>query len=176
MTKLSVKIILTALMGLLLVVQAWGQPMRGAGGPGRGLDMSKMETLTGTIEAVNRIAPRRAQMPTRMQLLLKTDKETVNVFLGPADYVEQQGLKLAKGDQVQVKGVRFSFRQRTGIAAVEVQKGGQVLRLRDDTGRPLWPQVAPPPGAILKSPFTKRGRNLLKIIHELTISIGGRPR
>jgi hypothetical protein len=143
MTKLSVKIVLTALMGLLLVVQAWGQPMRGAGGPGQALDLSKMETLTGTVEAVNRFAPRRSKMPPRMQLLLKTDKETIAVNLGPADYVDQQGLKFAKDDQVQVKGVRVPFRQHTMLVAVEVQKGAQVLRLRDETGRPLWPQVGP---------------------------------
>jgi hypothetical protein len=140
MTRLPVKLVLAAALALLLVVPAWGQPLGRGGGPGMGLDMSKLETLTGTIEAVNRIAPRNPQMPPRLEVRLKTAKETVGVFLGPADYVEQQGLKLAQGDQVQVKGVRVAFRQRSGIMAVEVQKGGQVLRLRDEAGRPLWPR------------------------------------
>jgi hypothetical protein len=140
MAKSSVKLFLVAALGLLLAVPAWGQPLGRGGGPGMGLDMSKLETLTGTVEGVNRITPPNPQIPPRLEVRLKTAKGTVSVFLGPADYAEQQGMKLATGDQVQIKAVPVNFPQHSGLAAVEVQKGGQVLRLRDEAGRPLWPR------------------------------------
>jgi hypothetical protein len=140
MTKWSVKFFLVVALGLLLAAPAWGQPLGRGGGAGMGLDMTKLQTLTGTIEGVNRITPPNPQIPPRLEVRLKTDKGTVGVFLGPADYVEQKGMNLAIGDQVQVKAVPVNFRQHSGLAGVEVQKGGQVLRLRDEAGRPLWPR------------------------------------
>jgi hypothetical protein len=71
-------------------------------------------------------------------LLLKTAQETVEVQLGPSDYVDQQGLGLAAGNQVQVKGSRLTRAKKTFIVAAEVRKGDKVLRLRDETGRPMW--------------------------------------
>jgi hypothetical protein len=53
--------------------------------------------------------------------------------------LDQQALKLAVGDQVEVKGVRVNRPRVSIFIAVEVRQGDQVLKLRDDaTGRPLW--------------------------------------
>jgi hypothetical protein len=96
-------------------------------------------TLTGKVVAVTRHTPRRPGRHTWVAMMLKTDKGNVRVSLGPADYLDQQGLKLAAGDQVEVKGVQVTYHNRTGFIAGEVKKGGQVLKLRDEvTGRPLW--------------------------------------
>ena len=72
---------------------------------------------------------------------LKTDKGPVLVVLGPARFVDGQSLKLAAGDQVEVKGSRITGpKGRTSVTAAEVTKGGQVMKLRDDQGNPLWPK------------------------------------
>jgi hypothetical protein len=98
-----------------------------------------VETVTGQVVAVNRQVARKAGRPERVTMVLKTDKETVRVHLGPGDYIDQQGMKLAPGDQVEVKGTRMTSRRGTMFMAGEVKKGGQVLKLRDDaTGKPLW--------------------------------------
>jgi hypothetical protein len=98
-----------------------------------------VETLTGKVVAVTRHTPRRPGRPAWVAMMLQTDKGNVRVSLGPADYLDQQGLKLAAGDQVEVKGVQVTHHNRTGFIAGEVKKDGQVLKLRDEaTGRPLW--------------------------------------
>jgi hypothetical protein len=97
-----------------------------------------LETLAGKVVAVNRVAPKKAGRPERVMMVLQTDKGAVKVHLGPADFIDQQ-MKLAAGDQVEVKGVRISRPSVTMFIAGEVKKGDQVLKLRDDaTGRPLW--------------------------------------
>jgi hypothetical protein len=69
---------------------------------------------------------------------LKTDKETIPVFLGPAWYIEEQRIKFEAKDKIEVKGSRMSIQEQPTIIAQEVKKGDKVLRLRDDKGAPLW--------------------------------------
>jgi hypothetical protein len=96
-------------------------------------------TLAGKVTAINRRAPRKAGRPERMILVLQTDQGAVKVHLGPADYFDQQALKLAPGDQVEVKGVEVKRPKAATFIAGEVRKGDQVMQLRDEaTGRPLW--------------------------------------
>jgi hypothetical protein len=98
-----------------------------------------VETITGKVVAVNRLAARIAGRPARVTLMLQTAQGNVKVHLGPADYLDQQALKPAVGDQVEVKGARLLRAKVTTFTAGEVRKGDQVLKLRDDaTGRPLW--------------------------------------
>jgi len=97
------------------------------------------ETLSGKVVAINLHAAKMAGKPERVTLVLQTDQGRVKVHLGPADYLDKQALKLAPGDQVEVKGVRVNRASVTIWTAGEVKKGDQVLKLRDDaTGRPLW--------------------------------------
>jgi hypothetical protein len=98
-----------------------------------------VETLTGKVVTVNRRTPKKAGKPQRVSMVLQTDQGAVKVFLGPADYFDQQAVKLAPGDQVEVKGVKVGRLKAPMFIAGEVRKGDQVLKLRDDaTGRPLW--------------------------------------
>ena len=80
-----------------------------------------------------------AGRPERVTMVLQTNQGPVKVNLGPADYLDQQALKLAVGDQVEVKGVKVTSPKGTSFTAGEMRKGDQVVKLRDDaTGRPLW--------------------------------------
>jgi hypothetical protein len=98
-----------------------------------------VETVAGTVVSVDRRTPRKPGRPERVSMVLKTDKGNLKVNLGPADYIDRQALKLAAGDQVEVKGMRVERRNRTMLIAGEVKKGDQILKLRDDaTGRPQW--------------------------------------
>ena len=98
-------------------------------------------TLTGKVVSVNRQVAKKAGKPARVIMVLQTDRGAVKVHLGPADYCDQQALKLAPGDQVEVKAVKITRPKGTIFSAGEVRKGDQVLKLRDDaTGLPLWPK------------------------------------
>ncbi|MEJ2671035.1 MAG: OB-fold nucleic acid binding domain-containing protein [Deltaproteobacteria bacterium] len=135
-----------ALLSLLLAFQGFSQPQVFAATPGsagarkaRHFNPQAVETLAGKVVAVNRKASRRPGRPDRISLVLQTDQGNVKVFLGPADYLDQQALKPAPGDQVEVKGTRITRRQGTFFIAGQVKRGNQILQLRDNTtGRPLW--------------------------------------
>ncbi|MDP3181817.1 MAG: hypothetical protein Q8M54_03245 [Desulfobaccales bacterium] len=133
---------------LIFAVPAWAQqamPDPGKGGGmmgGRGgqmYDPKTVETISGEVVRVDQMAG----MAAGVHLLLKTDKETLTVVVGPAAYLDQQKMKIAAGDKLEVRGSRVTRRQGPVIVAAELKKGGQVLKLRDNQGLPLWPPQGP---------------------------------
>jgi hypothetical protein len=100
-------------------------------------DLKTVETIQGIVVG----APKptvAGGMPERAQLTLKTDKETLTVYLGPGWFVEKQGMKIANLDQIQVTGSRIMVQGKPALLAGEVRKGEQVLKLRNEQGQPLW--------------------------------------
>ena len=147
MKKLSLMATILGVWAFLLGPPSWAQEPAPQAAPAipaapkasKLYNPQAVETLTGKVVAVNRHAVKRAGRPERVTIVLQTDQGTVKVNLGPADYLDQQALKLAVGDQVEVKGMRVNRPRASILIAGEVRKGDQVLKLRDgDTGRPLW--------------------------------------
>ncbi len=128
-------------LAILMAAPSWSQQQAPPAVPkaSRLYNPQAVETVAGRVAAVNRIAAKRAGRPDRMTMVLETDRGALKVHLGPADYLSQQALQLAVGDQVEVRGVRVNRPRASIFIAGEVRKGDQVLKLRDDaTGRPLW--------------------------------------
>ncbi|HAK88429.1 MAG: DNA-binding protein [Nitrospirae bacterium GWC2_46_6] len=123
-------------------IAAW-HGYRGSGGWGMGTQYQRMynpaaaETLSGTVEAVDKITPMKG-MYSGVHITLKTDKETISVHLGPEWYIERLDTKIEKGDKIEVKGSRVTFAGKPAIIAAEVKKGDNVLILRDKAGIPAW--------------------------------------
>jgi hypothetical protein len=135
-----------ALVALALAPVAWAQggiKWKGGGGWGPGsqfgrlYDPKTVETVTGEVVKVDRVTPMRG-MSAGVHLVVKTDKGDVSVHLGPQWYLENQDVKIAPGDRVEVKGSRVTLAGKPAIIAGEVQKGGDTLRLRDEAGVPVW--------------------------------------
>ncbi len=128
---------------------AFAQPMKGmmkwkgSGGWGMGSQYNRMynpatvETVSGTVESVDKVTPMKGMM-YGIHLLLKTDKETISIHLGPGWYIERLDTKIEKGDKIEVKGSRITFAGKPAIIAAEVKKGDNVLILRDSAGIPAW--------------------------------------
>jgi hypothetical protein len=120
-----------------------GMMWRGSGGWGPGTAYNKMydpktvETITGEVTSVDRITPGKG-MAGGVHMIVKTDKDTVSVHLGPSWYIENQDVKLVPKDKVEVKGSKITFGGKPAIIAAEVKKGDDVLKLRDDAGYPAW--------------------------------------
>ena len=116
---------------------------RGSGGWGMGSQYQRMydpatvETLSGTVESVDKVTPMKG-MYSGVHVMLKTDKETIAVHLGPEWYVERQDVKIEKGDKIEVKGSRVTFSCKPAIIAADVKKGDSTLVLRDSSGIPAW--------------------------------------
>jgi hypothetical protein len=110
----------------------------GPGGPGRMYDPAKAETVKGEVVAVEKVSGGRKMGPG-IGLKLKTALGELVVHLGPQWYIEQQGeVPIKAGDTVEVKGVKASRGGQDFFLAAEVRKDGDVLRLRDESGVPLW--------------------------------------
>ena len=146
--RLILMVSMVGLLALLVAPHDWAQQQIPPAAPGSTGDRAArlynpeaVETLVGQVVAVNRHNPRKTGRPARVNLVLQTAQGTVKVHLGPADYLDRQAVKLAAGDQVEVKGVRVKRPRGTWFMAGSVTKDGRILQLRDEaTGRPLWPR------------------------------------
>jgi hypothetical protein len=122
---------------------AQGMRWQGTGGwqpggqYGRLYDPKTVEIVSGEVTSVEHMTPHKG-MGYGIHLLLKTEKETVSVHLGPGWYVEHQEMTIQPKDRVEVKGSRITFEGRPAIIAAEVRKGDETLVLRDADGTPRW--------------------------------------
>ena len=148
MKKIALVLFAGAIAILLAALSSYAQPRggmmwRGSGGWGPGSQYNRMydpkavATITGEVTAVDRITPVKG-MSGGVHMNVKTDKETISVQLGPSWYLENQDVKIVAKDKVEVKGARTTFAGKPAIIAAEVKKGDEVLKLRDDSGFPVW--------------------------------------
>jgi hypothetical protein len=118
-------------------------PGCGPGGWGREgaywrlFDPSKVEALTGVVVSIRRVHPVRG-VADGAHLQLRTAKETVDVHLGPAWYIDNQDPPIRVNDAVEIRGSRVRLNGKTAILASEVRKGDARLSLRDADGSPRW--------------------------------------
>lgn len=143
-------IVVTAALAALLLLPmlgsvafAQGMKWRGSGGWGTGgaygrmYDAKTVETVAGEVTKVDRIVPMRG-MSGGVHVVLKTDTGEVSVHLGPQWYLENQDVKIAPGDTLEITGSRATIQGQPALIAAEVRKGDEVLKLRDAAGVPVW--------------------------------------
>jgi hypothetical protein len=120
-----------------------GMGWKGSGGWGMGTAYGKMynpkaiEIISGEVVSIEKITPIKG-MSYGVHMTVKTNKETISVHMGPGWFIENQDIKLKPKDKVEVKGSRITFEGKPAIIAVEVKKGDEILKLRDENGFPSW--------------------------------------
>lgn len=138
--------LLTALLVVTCATTVFAAPWkggRGSGGWGMGGAYQRMynpatvESVNGEVTTVDRITPMKG-MGKGIHLQLKTVNETISVHLGPAWYIERLDESIGKGNIIEVKGSRVTVAGKPVIIAAELKKGDALLRLRDDSGIPVW--------------------------------------
>ena len=77
-------------------------------------------------------------LPYLVYLTLETEAGQIAVFLGPSVYVDQLPMTLKALDRIQVTGSKVMWGGKPVILAAEVKTGGQVLKVRDRNGVPVW--------------------------------------
>lgn len=109
-------------------------------------DPQAVETVDGEVLGVDRI-PIQDQLAYGIHITVRDDLgRPVSVRLAPGWYLDQKGLRFAPRERVEVRGVRTRIAGEPAFVAEEVKKGGKVVRIRDEQGRPLWPsRPAPAP-------------------------------
>lgn len=103
-------------------------------------DPKTLETFSGEVTIVDQI-PAGYGMSDRVWLGLKTDNHMILVILGPTWFHKIKNFKIEPKDQLEVIGSMIYNMEEPMFIATEVKKGDQVLKLRDDSGYPVW---APP--------------------------------
>ncbi len=108
----------------------------------RMFDDSKIETVKGTVLSAEHSHSQRGGRSYSVRFWLKTDNGPVTVYLGPAWYLDRQKVKVCAKDLVEVTGSRVAMDGTDALIAVEVKKGGEILKLRDKGGLPNWARPA----------------------------------
>ena len=103
----------------------------------RNYDPKTVETVEGKVVSVEKTSPS-AQRGHGVHLMLQTDKETIEVRLGPAGYLEKQTMQIAANDTITVTGSRVTMEGKPAIIAAQIKKGNEVLKLRNENGVPAW--------------------------------------
>lgn len=113
---------------------------RGEGSPR--YDVATEATVTGTVESVEQIPGAAGGRGRRglggTHITLKTSAETLDVHLGPAAFLNERKVAIAKGDTLVVVGSRVAVDGDRVFIARQVTKGDGVWTLRDAAGLPLW--------------------------------------
>jgi hypothetical protein len=71
-------------------------------------------------------------------LKLESDAGVLAVHLGPAWFLNNQGIKLETGDKVTVKGSQIEYQNGSALIAQAVVKQNHMLVLRSAAGVPAW--------------------------------------
>jgi hypothetical protein len=135
-------IVLSLILTSSMAFAGW-RGWRGSGGWGAGSQYNRMYnpatvvTISGTVESVDKITPAKG-MYSGIHIVVRTDKESMDVHLGPEWYVERLDTKIEKGDRVEVKGSKITYEGKPAVIAAEVKKGDNTLFLRDSSGVPAW--------------------------------------
>lgn len=97
-----------------------------------------VETITGDVQSVDTYTFNKKSGYGGVHLLVRTDKETIKVHVGPVWFLEDNNFSFNVNDKVEVKGSRVTYDGEEVIIGSNVKNGDKSLALRDDDGIPYW--------------------------------------
>ncbi len=97
-------------------------------------DLTNEVKIKGVIEDIREVP---GSIPGT-QLFVKTDTKTVQVYVGPGDFLNEIEVSFNKGDQVNIVGAKAPNSAEEIILAREITAGSNTFTLRDDKGIPIW--------------------------------------
>jgi len=84
-----------------------------------------------------REAPRTGPL-SGLHLLVRTETETLEVYLAPDEFLKEFEMTFGKGDRLQIAGSKVKFGGGYIVLAREVRKSESTLYFRDRKGKPNW--------------------------------------
>jgi len=99
-------------------------------------DVSTETKVKGIVEELKFLPPSGAKPQAR--LLMKAGTDDVEVYLCPKSFLDDMGVTLKKGDEIQVTGSKVKLDGAELTLAREVMKGDDKLVLRFENGKPVW--------------------------------------
>ncbi len=131
---------------VLIAVAAMAQPggsCKGAGSCGGcagvgSYDPAKSEVVSGQVVSLDQVDSQKCPSGQGVMLKVNSGNTAMSFYLGPQWYLDKQTLKIAPGDTVEIKGSKTARDDGNVFIAAEVKKGSEVLKLRDESGAPVW--------------------------------------
>lgn len=99
-------------------------------------DTATVIDITATVTAVHEVS--KDQPLAGVHLTLKQESQTLDIYVGPTEFVKMFEVKFSKGDEIHVIGSKVDFDGSTVVLAREVSLGTVTLVCRDKDGSPLW--------------------------------------
>jgi hypothetical protein len=99
-------------------------------------DFGTETTVTGVVKLV---FTREAEQGLDLLLLLNVAGEEQQVYVGPVMFVARNNFSYMARDQVTIIGSKVQFEAEPWLLAREITRAGKTLKLRDETGLPVWP-------------------------------------
>ncbi len=128
---------------LLLAAMLASPPLLARADPAAGgkpplvkFDPANVVTFTGTVLGVRRAD--HGKGVKSVHLVVKVGDGQLSVHIGPDAWVDRQTIQFAPGDEVEVKGSRFTYPGGAGIIAQSVTRGADTLVVRSASGKPSW--------------------------------------
>ena len=75
---------------------------------------------------------------TGMHVTLKTATGTLELALGPSQFMTQKNYSLAKGDRIEAIGAKAKVETREVFIVREIKRGSDTMTFRDAKGFPMW--------------------------------------
>lgn len=100
-------------------------------------DLNTVETVSGRVLAVQRIAGSRRGSYGE-HLILKTRAGRLVVHLGPDWFMQRQTLQIKLHDELIITGSRVLLGGKPVLIAARISKARETLILRDAQGLPVW--------------------------------------
>jgi hypothetical protein len=125
--------------GLSAIAAAQSSPAGRQGAPM--YDVKTEMTIKGVAESVENVTGTGGRGRHGLggtHLVVKNDKESLAVHVGPTAYLAEKKITLAKGDTVEILGSRVTIDNETVLIARQIKKGDDTWTLRDASGRPAW--------------------------------------
>ena len=99
---------------------------------------SGQESIVGQVISIDTVTPMRG-MGRGIAVRLKTDREDIEVQLGPSWFVLFQDMAPQVNDKnIEVRGYRTMMQGKPVIMASKLVRRDKMLLLRDDDGIPYW--------------------------------------
>ncbi len=134
MYKKSIFLVFIILLGFIFTSSTFAQ----RNSYKRIFNPATVETITGEVLSVDTYKYNKSSGYGGVHLLVKTDKETIKVHVGPVWFLEDNNFTVNVNDKVEIKGSRVTYNEEEVIIGSNIKNGDKSLALRDDDGIPYW--------------------------------------
>lgn len=143
MKSLSKCALVVLLASMASFASAADKDVKGVKAPGPSYDTAKVIDIEAKVTAVREV-PKDNPMDG-LHLIVQAGLETLDVYVGPAEFAKVFDVKFVKGDQIHVIGSKVNFEGTMVVLAREVSIGTVTIVCRDKDGEPLWKYFLKPP-------------------------------